>query len=260
MNGFVAIYNHANQLGVIVYALLFVSLYVIFWVAPTLEFKNFAASTTDFLRKRRLFVVDDVRQEEMWLNLLRVVAGFVILDRAFHICIYEILLDPTPARLIISTWSVIAASAIMMGFLTPIFMIQLFLLNQLVFDQMMGTFTLGSCVQQILLLIFLFTPAGRNLSIDSWLMRRGGWTNSVVSSMYQFFGHPTINRVAIVKFGAFLSYGLLCTFSVYGHFHDPNWTLGTANVYLLTSNWLTGSHELFRYLFAEYQVTAVLYL
>ena len=241
MRGLDFIYAVADRNGIPTYALLFLACYIFFRIFTSLDFERMAARITRFLRKQRLFVVDDIHREEVWLNLLRIVVGTIALERSLNILLFELMLDGSQARVIVGIWCATASFAMLIGFLTPFFTCQLFLLNQRVFDLVQGTFTLGSCIQQILLMIFLFAPVGRRLSLDSVVMEFGAWPARIVGRMYGFFGHPTVNRLAVIKFAAFVSFGLLSTYAVYGHFLDANWATGTANILLLTSKLVDGS-------------------
>lgn len=256
-DGLDVLYRQAASAGVVLYVSMFVACYVFFFVLRSLDLQRPVDRIVTWLRGRGLFVTTDIEREEVWLNLLRFVAGAVAFERAFHIVTYELVLDPTPERAIASIWACVTSAALCIGLFTPFFTLQLFLANELVFDRVLGTYTLGSSAEQILLMFLLFLPAGRRLSIDALLVRSGGWRARVIDGMYGFFGTPTASRTALVKLAAFISYGLLCVYSVHGHFLDPNWIDGTANVYLLTSNWLTGPHHLFRALFDEGQAFAV---
>jgi predicted DCC family thiol-disulfide oxidoreductase YuxK len=219
-----------------------------------LKAEQFIAS---FLQRRELFYVGDSVREETWINVLRVIVGFMFFYRSYNIFLYEIIIAEDPRLAIISLFDTIASFCMMIGFLTPIAIGYLLLFHTYVHDLLLDTFTLGSCVAQILMVIFLFTPSGRRLSLDSLIMRTRSIGSGFVGGLYSFFGEATVNRIATVKFFAFISYGLLCMYSVYEHFLDPYWTNGTANVLLLSSNWLTGPHKLFRDLFTTYGSTAI---
>jgi hypothetical protein len=212
-----------------------------------------------FLRNRELFHVDDSVREEVWLNILRILVGYMLFQRSFWIFYYEISMGTTPARSLISFLDMTASFAVMIGILTPIFLGFLFLFHTYVHDSLLGSFTLGSCLAQILLMILLFVPTGRRLSLDAVIMSSRHAGARLIEGLYAFVGLPTTNRITIVKFCAFISYGLLCMYSVYEHFNDPYWFNGTANVMLLANNWLVGPHEFFREIFSAYGKPVIIF-
>lgn len=216
------------------------------------------SSIVKFLKNRDLFYVYDSNREEIWLNLLRIVAGYSLLSRSFWIFYYETVIGGTLTRELVSFVDMISSLFLMVGFFTPLFNVILFLFHTYIHDTLLSTFTLGSCLAQILLMIFMFLPAGRRCSIDAYLISTKSVLGSLIKSIYDFFGTPTTNRIAIVKLCAFISYGLLCMYSVYEHFRDPYWSAGIANVMLLSSNWLVAPFELFRYFFITYSKTAII--
>ncbi len=221
-------------------------------------FSSVENALVKFLKNRELFFVHDSYREEIWLNLLRIVAGYSLFSRSFWIFYYEVIIGGSPTRELVSGIDLISSFFFMIGFLTPIFNVILFLFHTYVHDMMLSTFTLGSCLAQILIMIFMFLPAGRCFSIDAIMMSTDSLTGRILASIYSFFGRQTTNRIAIVKFCAFISYGLLCMYSVYEHFRDPYWARGIANVMLLSSNWLVAPYESFRSIFSTYGKTAII--
>jgi predicted DCC family thiol-disulfide oxidoreductase YuxK len=245
------------------YLIVFAIALAFFWIAgryrPAIADRYLRAeqSIASFLQRRELFYVADSVREEIWINFLRVVVGYMFFNRSYHIFYYQVVIADDPRFTLISLLDVIASFGMMIGFLTPIAIGYLFLFHTYVHDILLDTFTLGSCVAQILMMLFLFIPSGRRLSLDSLIMRTQSIGSAFLRGLYAFFGEPTVNRIATVKFFAFISYGLLCMYSVYEHFLDPYWMNGTANVLLLSSNWLTAPYKLFRELFTTYGSTAI---
>lgn len=250
--------NETDQyLFVFAIALLFFALASRYRPAIGERYLRAEQSIAGFLKRRELFYVADSAREETWINLLRAVVGYMFFNRSYNIFYYQAVISDDARHTMISLLDVIASFGMMVGFLTPISIGYLFLFHTYVHDILLGTFTLGSCVAQILMMLFLFIPSGRRLSIDSLIMRTRSVGSGFLEWLYAFFGEATVNRIATVKFLTFLSYGLLCMYSVYEHFLDPYWVNGTANVLLLSSNWLTAPYKFFREMFATYGSTAI---
>lgn len=224
-------------------------------------FERFYFSVEDkiigLLKNRDLFFVADALREEVWINLLRLITGYIFVERSFWILYFELGTGGPLVRPLATSLDLILSICLMFGFLTPIALSILFFFHTYVHDILLGTYTLGSCVAQILIMIFFFMPAGRFLSVDGLIMSSRSLGAGFLIKLYGFVGIPTGNRIAILKFCAFISYGLLCLFSVYGHIKDPYWWNGTANVFILTSNWLTGPYQFFRDIFSAYGEVAI---
>jgi predicted DCC family thiol-disulfide oxidoreductase YuxK len=201
-----------------------------------------------FLARRRLFRVP-IRADAQKLNLLRIALGVAFLDRTLNIAQFVYFGPDDPIA--VATCALVTLLAVMFtfGFLTPIASIALLFCNTLLFDNYFRTYTLGSDVLAILLIVFALLPAGTQLSIDRWILDGKGALSGTVGRLYALVGAPTFCRAVLAKAACMLSYGLLCLYSALAHLHDPAWLTGNAAPLLLTSSYLTPHFDLFRSLF-----------
>lgn len=238
------------------FALLFFSFTTFFIIFKRFDLSKVCVSLNKFCINREIFVTHDLNKQLLLLNFVRIIAGAIFLDRSFNIARVVYFMDPLETK-ILTTIDVLASVGVLLGVLTPIFTGILFFLHTHYIDVELGTYTLGSDMHQLLLLIFFFAPVGTRLSLDNFLSKKFSFYGNSVVHLYKLVGFPTQARLAVVKLAAFTSYGLLCVWSVHAHFLDPFWLNGTANVLTLTSSWMTGPYQIFRNLFSAGQEVAI---
>ena len=193
-------------------------------LSTTRAASSFAASVIAFLRSRQLFNPADLESEVTRLNLIRIVAGLLVLHRTYHIFDYWFETDYSLAGL--GPIAAVTAAAVMLtiGLATPLAAAFLLLFNRHWLDSDLSTYTLSTDLTQMILLVLLFAPGGTKLSVDR---RYFPW-------IYDLFGRPTADRVMIARFCGAMSYGFLCLFSVLEHAYDHGWTNGYAVAQALT--------------------------
>lgn len=219
------------------------------WGARRIE--RFLRTIAAFLARRGLFAVP-IRADAQKLNLLRIVLGVSFLDRTLNIAQFVYFGPADPVAQVTCVVVILLAIMLTVGFMTPVAAIALLFGNTLLFDNYFRTYTLGSDVLSILLIVFALLPAGTHLSVDRWILDKKGALSPAVGKLYALVGGPTFYRAVLAKSAAMLSYGLLCIYSALAHIHDPAWLTGEAGPLLLTSSYLTSHFDFFRRLFADW--------
>lgn len=192
-----------------------------------------------FVQNRGLAENQNLNSELVKINLLRILLGLILFHRTFYIAYYQFYLDATSSSFYLSLTVLLCAGCVIIGFLTPVATTFLLLFN-IPIDNMMKTVTLGTDVLQMMIMVFCLLPAGTHLSLDSRLRKRA-YIGPVIRSLYQCFGVPTLEKIAILKLLLILTYGSLCIYSVTMHFDDIAWLSGNANLLVVTSSYL-GKH------------------
>lgn len=202
-----------------------------------------------FLLRRRLFRVP-LHAAQRKLNVLRVAAGLILLHRTFYSALFVLPDDAPMAAKAICIGALVVATAFTIGFATPVAALLLLFFNIFVVDGTLRTYTLGSDVLAMLLLVFTVVPAGTAFSLDAWVIRRALPGAGILSAVYRFTGVPTTMRIVVASSMALFSYSLLCLYSVLMHLHEPLWLTGDAAIYLMSSTFISREPEIFNTLFA----------
>lgn len=134
------------------------------------------------------------------------------------------------------------ALLLLVGFLTPICTLLLLLVHDYAFDAAIRTSTLGSDVLQMLLVFFLLLPVGTQLSADQWLLQNNGWSGRIVHSIYRPLGPLTPEKVSILRFLTFVTFGAVSLYAALTHIHDRSWWSGVANLYVLSSSYMSKAY------------------
>ena len=202
-----------------------------------------------FLLGRGLFRTS-LAAEAKKTDLLRIATGVILLVRTSWSALF--ILGQAPLFMqAVCIGELLVAAAFLLGFATPLASLLLLFFNIFFVDYALSTYTLGSDVLAMLLLIFAFAPAGTAISLDAFVMRRGLPGAGVLRTIYAWVGPPTKLRFILVKWMALLSYGLLCLFSVLMHTHEPTWLGGSEAVYLLVSSYTSHYYGFFQSLLPE---------
>lgn len=201
-----------------------------------------------FLLNRGLFRTP-LEPERAKVDLLRILTGVVLLDRTFHTSLFLLTSQDPLAAKIACVLVLILAAAFALGFMTPVVSLVLLYCNVLIFDQEMRTYTLGSDVLSMLLLVFAFAPAGTRFSLDAIIVQRDLAGARMIRSIYAFVGSPTNLRLILAKSAALLSYSMLCLYSVLLHIGESSWLSGDVGVHILASSYWTKPFLFFRELF-----------
>src|SRR5262249_55575592 len=157
---------------------------------------------------------------QLRLDLLRVALGAAALWRC---------LDNLPAALAYPSdvWapqiaSTLLAAAFTAGVATPVSGGLLLLAQNLwLVPLIYRNGNLPSATMAVALLPMIVVPAGRRLSVDAWLMRRGGPAAAGLRRLYSFWGGYHPDRFALGLFASFAAFGALCLSSAVNHLQDP---------------------------------------
>ena len=187
-----------------------------FALAGTAPIKRLVATLTGYLARRLLFYPEDLERETVRIDLLRIIAGALLCHRTYQNIQYLAYTDYTTYEMAILSAILAAGACLMVGFLTPIAAIFLLITYRQFGDYGVKVYTLSTDIMQMILMVLVFAPSGTRLSVDSKLSVR----------LHSVFGHPTADRIALARFAAMLSYGVLCLYSVIRHTTDPGWLYG----------------------------------
>jgi predicted DCC family thiol-disulfide oxidoreductase YuxK len=204
-----------------------------------------------FMVRRGLFRVP-VARDVIRIDLLRIATGVVLLLRTQGIASF-VFDGPDPLHVKITCAVTLAvAAAFTLGIATPLASLVLLFMNVMVFDTFMRTYTLGSDVLAMTMLVFAFLPAGTSLSIDSLIVRRDWPGAAMIRTLYAIVGPPTFLRAVITKTACLIAYSLLCLYSASLHVHEAFWLSGNVGYMVLSSSYFNSYYPLFRDLFSSY--------
>jgi hypothetical protein len=175
------------------------------------------------------------------INLVRIGLGLVLLHRYGCNAHALLILPSTGEQIFTIGFELAAAFLLMVGLLTPIAALSLFLF-QWDADHTLLSWSLSSMVVQMLLLVLTLLPAGTRLSVDAWLRRRSG----VLRGLYAIWGPPTPERASTLRFMAFVSYAVVSLSAVQFHLSNPLWRSGLAQLCIFTNPYWSPSAAVFR--------------
>jgi hypothetical protein len=215
---------------------------VAFAIASRIDVSRLLLKLHAFLIARKFTQSTDLEGELLRINLLRILTGVVLLHRTWLIWLYARDLPMTDYQLALLYLVLLLAGLLTLGVVTPVSTLILFLVHDYAFDDAMRTSTLGSDVLQMLLMVFLFLPVGTMLSVDARLLRSPGPAGDVVRSLYRVIGQPSLEKASLLRFAAFLSFGMMSLYAALTHVHDVSWRTGLANVYVLGSSYMSKAY------------------
>jgi len=214
-------------------------------------------SLASFLRRRGLLAVDDPFVEQRRVDLVRILFGTIYCWSAWRDFLGAIASDDS--RFVgLQATNLSLSALILVGLFTPVSALVLAFLLNLILDNLSGSSNLGSMVAATVATALAFVPAGRSLSVDAWLLRRGGPAGGVVRRLYGAWGPLTTERATIVKGAAFLAFAAISLHSALLHLRDPAWTSGYVNTWLLLSRRTNPGY--FEQIQAVYALSPVLYI
>lgn len=203
-----------------------------------------------FLFRRGLFETN-LESERTKIDILRIATGAILILRTLESAAF-LLTYPTPIAVkIICIGEIVLASTFTFGFFTPFVALVLLFFNVFVVDASLATYTLGSDVLSMMLLVFAFGPAGTALSLDALIVKYDLPGRRLVRGLYSVFGHPSLLRFTIAKWAMLLCYCLLCLYSVLIHVFEHDWRSGDAAIYLLSSPFMSRYPAFFQHLFSQ---------
>ncbi|ANK88020.1 MULTISPECIES: thiol-disulfide oxidoreductase DCC family protein [unclassified Rhizobium] len=184
-----------------------------------------AEKIANTVRRRNALPEHDLYADLRTLDLSRIIVGGLAAWRFGYIFLVATE-GGDPFTLAIAGSATILSLLVAIGFATPIVSIVLMSSSNMLIDNFLGSSTLGTMVLAIVLALFVLGPAGRNFSMDSYLLGKGGWVARLIAAQNRFFGEPSADRLVIAKLGALLAYYCLCLYSVSWHLHDDAWRSG----------------------------------
>lgn len=210
--------------------------------------------TSDLLRSRGLFHPSNIIADEAIANIIRIALGCILIYRLYYIYLYFTPLGLQGVKLMLLALYSALTLMVTIGFLTPIAMLSLLLL-QLAINYQFGTYTLGVDVTAMALVSFILYPAGRMYSIDARLIEK----IAIFRNIYSWFEWSDRSaQVSLAKLMSFLLYGYLCVYSDLVHLDDPSWKTADASILLLSSTYLSRWPYQFQWLFENYDVAVTL--
>lgn len=222
----------------------------LFWKFGTERLENGARWVAGFLLRQKLFRVPLAR-DLVRVDLLRILTGLILLHRTLHSGAF-IFHGPDPLSVKFAcAVTLLLATMFTLGIATPLAGAALLFLNAVVLDTIMRTYTLGSDVLSMLLLVFTFLPAGTSLSIDRLVIHRGLPGASLLRAVYGIFGTPTLLRAVLTKAACLVSYGLLCLYSGSLHMRESFWLSGDVGLFVLSSSYFNEHYAFFREVLAS---------
>src|SRR3990167_1975048 len=224
----------------------------VFFIKKTGLCDSLISAFSKWFNYRKLEDHSDPMKEEIKINMFRIVTGALMLWRNWLIFSYLIYSYHTNLQIFIAIIAMFIVTLFMVGLFTPIVTAILSLLYGS-FDIALDSYTLGTNVLQILFVMFLFLPAGRCLSLDTYIVKRVKNTLSkIICYSYQRFGGVSQEKINAIKFVMLISYGIICLYSGLAHVNDIAWFSGEAIPVLLTSSYLGRHFEFFQYLYSHF--------
>ncbi len=190
-----------------------------------LRIEHLSKRIADLVRRRRALPEHELYIDLRTLDLARIIVGFLATWRFGNI--FFVAIEGGDAFILAAAGSAtLLALLVALGLATPVVSIVLMSTSNILIDNVLGSSTLGTMVLAIVLALFALGPAGRSLSVDAYLLRKGGFAGRLVGVQNHFFGSASADRLLIGKLGALLAYYCLCLYSVSWHLHDDAWLSG----------------------------------
>ena len=199
-------------------------------------------------------IIENARNEQVKLNVLRIVFGLIISYRALLTAYsanlyYEptlVLGHPVPVQFLGTLFILCLSIMYTVGVLTPTVGI-LLLTTYAALDKYLGIPSLGLCIFQTLIIMFVLANAGQMLSLDQQIVsKRQGRLKDFVQRQYDLFGFASHRHLRFYYFIAFVSYALTSMGAVFFHLQDYFWTHGDTVAAIMTSSFICGQYQFFR--------------
>jgi len=181
-------------------------------------------------------------------GLLRILFAIVILNRSFNGWIFLLPEEQFELQGLIYILELLMAFLLLLGFLTQYVLLFFIGFMWQIGEKITQTATLGNDVAAILAVFFLFSQAGKNLSLDSIILKFKPQLN-----FYFFYKRnpPSSSALAIYKTIALFSYWLVCCYSLANHLNEEAWMTGLTGPLLLSSSFMSPFHETFSLIFSN---------
>lgn len=217
------------------------------------SFANLWPRFAVFLQKRAFPLTSG--QERNKFALLRIVFGFIIFMRAVDVASLLLPEEYFTYVGIYNGMELIFASFIMLGLFTQ-FSLGFFVFSMwIIGEKALTSSTLGNDVGSMVAIFFILTESGRNLSVDSWLIRRFPGLRLILGYGKHI---PGDNPITIAKFLMAASYWFVCLYSLSMHVNEPAWMTGVAGPMLFTSNFMSRFHALFEPIMVQSDLAVLL--
>lgn len=143
-----------------------------------------------------------------------------------------------PGETVLGLQTLMLASAATIGVAAPVTLLAL-LVYYPVFDAAMQTATLGTNFLCLMLGLLAVAGAGAHLSVDSWLLRRGGRLAAPIRPLYRLVGVPDPRQLAEIYFLYFTAFAAINLGAVLHHWDDDAWRSGNLLRIIATSSYLS---------------------
>lgn len=150
-----------------------------------------------------------------------------------------------PEVTIVGLWTLALVTLVTIGVAAPL-TVPLLIFQYQAFDERLQTETLGTDVLLLLLLLFWIGRAGAQLSVDAWLLNRGGSAAAPLRLLYALFRIPRRAQLPWIFLAFFTAYAVMSFGAVLFHLDDPLWRSGDALRLLFTSSYLSRFWAAFR--------------
>jgi len=181
-------------------------------------------------------------------GLLRILFAIVILHRSFNGWIYLLPEEQLELQGLIYILELLMAFFLLFGFLTQYVLLFFIGFMWQVGEKITQTVTLGNDVAAMLAVFFLFSQAGKNLSLDSLILK---FKPQLTSYFFYKRNTPSSSALAIYKTIALLSYWLICCYSLANHLNEEAWMTGLTGPLLLSSSFMSPFHDTFSLIFSN---------
>lgn len=192
------------------------------------------AAVARFTRGRRAFAESDVVSDYAIIDLARIAVGCIASIRYGEIVISGWTVGNWQTVALAGTASLIAL-CVSIGLSAPLAIFVLMSTANILIDNLLGASTLGSMVMSIALLLLLLAPAGRNLSVDQWLVRHQSVPARFIAWQWSVMGAPHPDRLLIAKAASLFAYFCVCLYSVVWHLGDEAWLSGMVIAWVMLS-------------------------
>lgn len=165
--------------------------------------------------------ISDINRVEM----VRIAVGLIAAYRYGEI-LFASIHSSNVTAIIWSGFAVCLSLLVAVGLFAQIAIFLLMSSSNILIDNYIGASTLGTMVLSIVLLMCLLAPAGTSLSVDSFMVRRGGRSGGLIERLWLFGSRSSSEKIVAAKFAALSAYYCICLYSVTWHLNDEAWLSG----------------------------------
>lgn len=204
--------------------------------------------TIDQLGDRTYFKpINDLDFEYKKAAVLRILTGLILLYRTIQIVDVKLLIEGSNPLFFFNCGIITVIILFILGAFTSVISI-LLLIVYWEFDRLNNTYTLGSAIFGMFLILQIFTSSGYHYSIDSLLRKKNmKWLKFL--SFERLLDEVELKRL---YFWVFFLYGLISFIALSYHLVDVYWYYGQTTQIFLTNSYLVSISGYFRDVLANY--------